>query len=236
MFGNTSHAYQTHVLELNASDERKIQTVRDTIKDFASTKTMGSGGGSSGSTEVVYDLKLVILDEADAMTHDAQAALRRIIEKYTRTTRFCLICNHINKIIPAIQSRCTRFRFAPLSDNDVLTRLEWILTQEQVEYDLAGLKAAIKLGHGDMRRCLNILQATSLAHNKITEEFVYTCTGHPRPQDIRNAVNWMWNSDFSTALRSINPLTLDFCFFSASPSKSLSFLSFLLSRIFNSNW
>lgn len=193
LYSDTTRTYQAHVLELNASDERKIQTVRDTIKDFASTKMM-SGSGDSGE-----NVKLVILDEADAMTHDAQSALRRIIEKYTRTTRFCLICNHLNKIIPAIQSRCMRFRFAPLPENEVRTRLEWILTQENVPYDSSGLKAAIKLGHGDMRRCLNILQATYMAHNQITEDFVYTCTGHPRPLDIRDAVNWMWNLDFITA-------------------------------------
>jgi replication factor C subunit 3/5 len=209
MFGDTLQSYQAHVLELNASDERKIQTVRDTIKDFASTKTMGSGGGNSSSVEVADNVKLVILDEADAMTHDAQAALRRIIEKYTRTTRFCLICNHINKIIPAIQSRCTRFRFAPLPDSDLRGRLEWILTQEGVRYDSDGLKAAIKLGHGDMRRCLNILQATYMAHNQITEDLVYTCTGHPHPRDIRMVVDWMWNSDFSVALRNVLQLKGD---------------------------
>lgn len=112
--------YRSMTLELNASDDRKISVVRERIKDFASTKTIFDTG-----------LKLVILDEADAMTSDAQAALRRIIENYSRTTRFCLICNHINKIIPAIQSRCTKFRFGPLKESQLRARLEYIAEQEK---------------------------------------------------------------------------------------------------------
>lgn len=115
--------YQAMTLELNASDDRKISVVRDRIKDFASTRSIFDTG-----------LKLVILDEADAMTNDAQAALRRIIENYSKTTRFCLICNHINKIIPAIQSRCTKFRFGPLKDNLLRARLESIAEQEKYAF------------------------------------------------------------------------------------------------------
>ena len=95
-------------LELNASDDRGIEVVRNQIKSFAGTKQLFSSG-----------VKLVILDEADAMTSDAQFALRRVIEKNTKSTRFCLICNYVSKIIPALQSRCTRFRFAPLKPEQV---------------------------------------------------------------------------------------------------------------------
>ena len=109
------------VLELNASDDRKIETVRNQIKDFASTQKIFSSG-----------VKLIILDEADAMTTHAQAALRRIIEKYTKNTRFCLICNYISKIIPALQSRCTRFRFSPLSPKSILPRLKQITQREKL--------------------------------------------------------------------------------------------------------
>ena len=89
--------YKSMVLELNASDDRGIDVVREQIKVFASTRNIFNAG-----------VKLIILDEADAMTSDAQAALRRVIEKYTSNTRFCMICNYVNKIIPALQSRCTR--------------------------------------------------------------------------------------------------------------------------------
>lgn len=107
------------VLELNASDDRGINIVRGQILDFASTRTIFKGG-----------YKLIILDEADAMTNDAQNALRRIIEKYTENVRFCIICNYLSKIIPAIQSRCTRFRFAPLAIEQILPRLEHVIEAE----------------------------------------------------------------------------------------------------------
>ena len=108
------------VLELNASDDRGIDVVREQIRDFASSQKLFSKG-----------LKLVILDEADAMTRTAQFALRRVIEKYTKSTRFCLIGNYVNKIIPALQSRCTRFRFGPLETDQVQTRLEFVIKTEK---------------------------------------------------------------------------------------------------------
>ena len=105
--------YKSMVLELNASDERGIDVVRNQIKDFAGTRQLFSSG-----------TKLIVLDECDAMTSDAQFALRRIIEKYTKNARFCLICNYVSKIIPALQSRCTRFRFAPLAKHQIKDRLD----------------------------------------------------------------------------------------------------------------
>ncbi len=107
-------------MELNASDDRGIGIIRDQIMSFASTKTIFNKG-----------FKLIILDEADAMTHDAQNALRRILEKFTENVRFCIICNYLNKIIPAIQSRCTRFRFGPLHDDKMKARLTHIIEQEK---------------------------------------------------------------------------------------------------------
>jgi replication factor C subunit 3/5 len=108
------------VSQLNASDDRGIDVVREQIITFASTKKIFSSG-----------FKLIILDEADAMTQAAQAALRRVMEKYSRNVRFCIICNYVSKIIPAIQSRCTRFRFAPLGKDQIDRRLEFIFEQEQ---------------------------------------------------------------------------------------------------------
>jgi replication factor C subunit 3/5 len=111
--------FSSMVLELNASDERGIDVVREQIKDFASTRQIFSGG-----------FKLVILDEADMMTKDAQFALRRVMEKYAKNTRFCLICNYVGKIIPALQSRCTRFRFSPLQPEHLKAKLRDIAASE----------------------------------------------------------------------------------------------------------
>lgn len=144
--------YGSMVLELNASDERGIDVVRDTIKNFASTRQMFSNAP-----------KLIILDEADAMTSAAQMALRRVMEKFTRNARFCMICNYSNKIIPALQSRCTRFRFAPLSPEQAIARTKDIADAEHLNYTSEGLEACVRLGNGDMRRCLNILQSTSMS-------------------------------------------------------------------------
>lgn len=102
--------------------------------------------------------KLIILDEADNMTQTAQNALRRVIEKYTRNVRFCMICNYASKIIPALQSRCTRFRFAPLKLEQIKSRLDFILEKEQTNVTPDGIEAVLKMSQGDMRRALNILQ------------------------------------------------------------------------------
>ncbi|XP_028852160.1 replication factor C subunit 5 isoform X2 [Denticeps clupeoides] len=180
------------VLELNASDDRGIDVVRGPILSFASTRTIFKKG-----------FKLVILDEADAMTQDAQNALRRVIEKFTENTRFCLICNYLSKIIPALQSRCTRFRFGPLSQTQMIPRLEHVIRQENIDITPDGMKAIVTLSTGDMRRSLNILQSTSMAYGKVTEETVYTCTGHPLRSDIANILDWALNKDFTTAYNQI---------------------------------
>ena len=145
MYGSAA-AYNSMTLELNASDARGIDVVRNEIKEFAGTKQLFNKG-----------VKMIILDEADAMTSDAQFALRRIIEKYTKNARFCLICNYVSKIIPALQSRCTRFRFAPLQRQHIQGRLEEVSSKENVEMTPDGMNAILSLSGGDMRRVLNLL-------------------------------------------------------------------------------
>lgn len=189
--------FNSMVLELNASDDRGIGIVRGSILSFASTRTIFKSG-----------FKLVILDEADAMTNDAQNALRRVIEKFTENTRFCFICNYLSKIIPALQSRCTRFRFGPLDNQQIVPRLEYVIRQENVDVTEDGKKALITLAKGDMRRVINILQSTSMSCDKVDEESVYTCTGHPLRTDIENIVNWMLNNDFTTCFNNINKLKM----------------------------
>ncbi|XP_071531009.1 replication factor C subunit 5 [Panulirus ornatus] len=187
--------FNSMVLELNASDDRGIGVVRQQILSFASTRTIFKAG-----------FKLVILDEADAMTNDAQNALRRVIEKFTDNVRFCLICNYLSKIIPAIQSRCTRFRFGPLSSDQILPRLDHVIEQENVTVTEDGKKALLALSAGDMRRVLNVLQSTAMAFKEVTEDNVYTCVGHPLRSDITNIINWMLNEQFETAHRKVTEL------------------------------
>ena len=129
-------------------------------------------------------IKLVILDECDSMTNAAQFALRRIVEKYTKTTRFCLICNYVSKIIPALQSRCTRFRFGPLHDDAVITKLNEVADSEGLILEKGADLAIVSLSGGDMRKVLNILESCSLAYKTIPVEKIYEVTGRPSPPDI----------------------------------------------------
>nr|XP_023012126.1 replication factor C subunit 5 isoform X2 [Leptinotarsa decemlineata] len=188
----TPAQFPSMVLELNASDDRGIGIVRGQILTFASTRTIFKSG-----------FKLIILDEADAMTMDAQNALRRIIEKYTENIRFCIICNYLSKIIPALQSRCTRFRFGPLSPDQILPRLSYVADEEKVTITEDGKNALLTLANGDMRKVLNVLQSTWLAYKNVTEDNVYSCVGHPLRTDIENIVKWLLNEDFQTTYRSI---------------------------------
>jgi replication factor C subunit 3/5 len=153
------------------------------------------------------------------MTTAAQAALRRVIEQYTKNVRFCIICNYVNKIIPAIQSRCTRFRFSPLPITEVEKRLNHVVEAERYKLFMAhrdmlltrsysvnltddGKTALLKLSKGDMRRALNVLQACHAAYERIGETEVYTCTGSPHPADIEAIVNSMLTEEFTTSLQS----------------------------------
>ncbi|GMK57648.1 hypothetical protein CspeluHIS016_0404820 [Cutaneotrichosporon spelunceum] len=188
--------FRKHILELNASDDRGIDVVRDQIKSFAATKVLFSKGG----------FKLIILDEADMMTQAAQGALRRVIEQHTKNVRFAILCNYVNKITPAIQSRCTRFRFSPLPESEVARKVDEVVEKEGVTITADGRAALLKLARGDMRRALNVLQACHAAYDHIDETAVYNCTGHPHPEDIRAVVESMMSDEFGTAFTRINAL------------------------------
>ncbi|KAK6114906.1 hypothetical protein DH2020_007175 [Rehmannia glutinosa] len=193
LYGNQLH---NMVLELNASDDRGIDVVRQQIQDFASTQSISFGPKSS--------VKLILLDEADAMTKDAQFAL--LIERYTKSTRFALICNNVNKVIPALQSRCTRFRFAPLDAVHVMERLKHVINAEGLDVPENGLTALVRLSNGDMRKALNILQSTHMASQQITEDAVYLCTGNPLPKDIEQISYWLLNESFTTSCKRISEI------------------------------
>ena len=146
------------VLELNAWDDRGIDVVREQIKTFASTKQIFSLSGSSAKSGIA-GFKLIILDEADAMTNTAQMALRRIMEKYTTNTRFCIIANYSHKLSPALLSRCTRFRFSPLKERDIRVLVDKVIEEENVNILPEATDSLVRLSKGDMRRALNVLQA-----------------------------------------------------------------------------
>jgi replication factor C subunit 3/5 len=129
-----------------------------------------------------------------------------VIEQYTRNVRFCIICNYVNKIIPAIQSRCTKFRFNPLELDQVEGRLQVVIDQEKCNLTQDGKIALIRLSRGDMRRALNILQACHAAYDRIDEEAVYNCTGNPHPKDIEQIVETMMNAEFTTAYKHVNDM------------------------------
>jgi len=137
------------------------------------------------------------------MTNDAQFALRRIIEKYTKNARFCLICNYVSKIIPALQSRCTRFRFAPLHRDQIEGRLLEVAENENCQTTKDGVDAILRLSGGDMRRVLNLLQSTAMSHKVIDETSVYLTSGAPLPSDIDTILDLLMNHNFQTACEQI---------------------------------
>ena len=191
-------SFKAMVLELNASDERGIAVVRNQITSFAGTRKLFSSG-----------VKLIILDEADALTKDSQAALRRVIEKYSKTTRFCLICNYVSKIIPAIQSRCTRFRFAPLRKDQMESKTKEIAQLEGVNLTEDGLDAILRLSEGDMRRMLNTMQAAHLAFDEVNETNVHLCLGQPLPKDVDIIFGHLMNSTVEVAFDAIRKMAVE---------------------------
>ncbi|CAK7264998.1 Subunit of heteropentameric Replication factor C (RF-C) [Sporothrix epigloea] len=226
------------VLELNASDDRGIDVVREQIKTFASTKqifakstpfSQGPGGAVAGPREgsSLATYKLIILDEADAMTNTAQMALRRIMEKYTANTRFCIIANYAHKLSPALLSRCTRFRFSPLKEADIRVLVNRVIDEESVQIMPDAADALVTLSRGDMRRALNVLQACHasstplpekgaptpkasdppIIREMITTETIYNCIAAPPPGAIREILQTLLTTtDVASCLNTINSL------------------------------
>jgi replication factor C subunit 2/4 len=164
-------AYANAVLELNASDDRGIDVVRQKIKMFAQKKVTLPRGRH----------KIVILDEADNITKAAQQALRRTMELHSDTTRFALACNYSSKIIEPIQSRCAILRFTRLSDEQVLARVMEVIEAENVSYTNEGLQALLFTAQGDMRQALNNLQATIAGFDHLSPENLFKVCDQPHP-------------------------------------------------------
>jgi replication factor C subunit 3/5 len=184
------------VLELNASDDRGIEVVRNRIKRFISTASYGIFGG-------IKDMfKLVILDEVDIMTGDAQAILQKIIEDYTYNARFCLICNHIKNINHALQSRCCKFRFNNLSHTYVKNHIIEIVKQENLNIDRKTIMFIINNSNNDLRRIYNILQMFK-DEESIDNEMVKKNFGYLSNNTITNAIDFMINKPFSACVDNI---------------------------------
>lgn len=190
--------YRQYMLELNASDERGIDVIRSKVKEFARTRV---------ATNIPF--KIVLLDEADNMTADAQQALRRLMEMYTATTRFILIANYPSKIIEPIQSRCAVFRFTPLPKEELIGRLKWICEKEKVEYEEDALEAIYDVSEGDMRRAINILQAAA-ALGKVTVESVYKVVGLAHPREIRQMLQLALAGNFNDARDKMRELMINY--------------------------
>lgn len=169
---------KTRLLELNASDERGIRVVREKIKKYTRTNTP-KGKINPETGREMPPWKIVILDEADMMTPDAQAALRRIMEALARNTRFIIICNYIHKIIDPLFSRCSPHRFEPVSADAQIERLQMICKAENLNVEEGALARLIDLTCGDLRRAVNLLQSAAGIHQTITEDAILEVAVHP---------------------------------------------------------
>ena len=170
LFGDS---WRRNFLELNASDERGIDVIRVKVKDFARTKAIGD-----------VPFKIIYLDECDALTKEAQQALRRTMENYTRTCRFILSCNYSSKIIDPIQSRCAVFRFKPLDKSDLLKIIDKIGHEEGLKVGEKAKEALITISEGDCRKLENILQASSVLGKQITEETIFSIASSAKPKEV----------------------------------------------------
>jgi len=183
--------FKEAVLELNASNDRGIDVVRNKIKMFAQQKvTLPSGKH-----------KIVILDEADSMTEAAQQALRRTMEIFSSTTRFALACNSSEKIIEPIQSRCAMLRYSKLSDAQVLAKVLEVCKQENVDHSDDGLEAVVFTAQGDMRQALNNLQSTHEGFGFVKSENVFKVCDEPHPLLIKDMLDHCFKSDIENSYK-----------------------------------
>jgi len=187
--------YREHFMELNASDERGIDVVRETVKTFARVKSIG---------EIPF--KVMILDEADNMTSDAQQALRRTMERFTETCRFIMCANYSGKIIEPIQSRCAPFRFSYLPREEHDRYLKDISQKEGVKLTDEGLGAIFEVCGGDLRRAINTLQASASLGKPVDAKVVYSITGRASPADVQKMIKTAIEGDFMEARKQLREM------------------------------
>jgi len=180
--------WKENYLELNASDERGINVIREKVKNFARTKSIGN-----------VPFKIIFLDEADALTPEAQQALRRTMENYSTTCRFILSCNYSSKVIDPIQSRCALFRFKLLEKKDIEKVIQKIVLRENLTITPEATEMMYEGSEGDCRRCINILQSTSAVSPSITTELISTILSDAKPKDIKIVLDYAVSGDFQKA-------------------------------------
>jgi replication factor C small subunit len=187
--------YREHLMELNASDERGINVVRETVKTFARIKSIG---------EIPF--KIMILDEADNMTADAQQALRRTMERFTETCRFVMCANYSGKIIEPIQSRCAPFRFTHLPREEHDRYLKEIAEKEKLKLSNEGVDAIFEVCGGDLRKAINTLQAAASLNKPIDAKTVYSITGRASPADVQKMIKTAMDGDFLEARKQLRDM------------------------------
>ena len=196
MFGDQ---WKGNFIELNASDERGIDVVRGKIKEFARTAPLGGA-----------EFKIIFMDEADALTTDAQAALRRTMEKFSKICRFILSCNYSSKIIDPIQSRCAVFRFKPLTQEDVEGYLGRIVKSENVNIDKDAMDALVHVARGDMRRAVNSLQVAASLNSKIDIDSIYQTTGMANPEEVKKMLGIALDGKFIEAREKLDEIMIEY--------------------------
>ena len=187
--------YREHTMELNASDERGIDVVRETVKTFARMKSIGD-----------IPFKIMILDEADNMTSDAQQALRRTMERYTETCRFIMCANYSGKIIEPLQSRCAPFRFAHLPREEHDCYLKEIAGNEKVKLSTEGLDAIFEICGGDLRRAINTLQSAASLSKPVDAKAIYSITGRASPLDVQKMIKVAMEGNFMEARKQLRDM------------------------------
>lgn len=181
-------SWKDNYLELNASDERGINVVREKVKNFARTKSLEN-----------VSFKVIFMDEADALTPEAQQALRRTMENYSATCRFILSCNYSSKIIDPIQSRCAIFRFKLLEKKNIERVIRTIAEKEGLTITQEAMEVLYEGSEGDCRRCINVLQATASISPSITPDLVSTMISNAKPKDIKVVLDYAISGDFQKA-------------------------------------
>jgi replication factor C small subunit len=196
MFGEN---WRDNFIEMNASDERGIDVVRHKIKEFARTAPIGDA-----------PFKIIFLDEADALTADAQAALRRTMEMYSKSCRFILSCNYVSRIIEPIQSRCAVFKFRPVPAEAMRERLLWICENEGIEITDDGMEALLYIAGGDFRKAINALQGAAAIGKRVDAETIYQITATAKPEEIAKLIDTALNGKFMEARQILNTLMIEY--------------------------
>jgi len=191
--------YKSSLLELNASDDRGIGIVRGKIKEFARTISLHK-----------VPFKLIFLDEADALTPDAQHALRRTMELYADLTRFVLSCNYSSKIIEPLQSRTSVFRFKSITKDDIKEMLKHIIKQEKLKVEDPAIDAIAYVSEGDLRKAVNVLQGTAMQSSNITEKLVYSISSRARPTEVQEMINLALTGNFEKSRKLLDTLMIEY--------------------------